>query len=67
MAETKLEWALEALRLPSDKRLCKCETPSVEVHMAQLCYLKCIKCGSAHSKALTLEQAQMYQNDSICA
>ena len=67
MAKTKLEWALEALRLSPEKRLCKCSDPSVEVHIAQLCYLKCVKCGFAHSKALTLAQAQMYQNDSICA
>ena len=67
MAETKLEWALEALRLPSDKRLCKCADPSVEVFMAQECYLKCMKCGGAHSAPLTLAQVKMYQTDSICA
>ena len=64
MAETKLEWALEALRISPARRLCQCEKPSVEIHMAQMCYLKC---GGAHSRALTLTQVEMYQNDVICA
>ena len=66
MTETKLEWALEALRISPARRLCQCENPSVEIHMAQVCYLKCMKCGGAHSRALTLAQVKMYQNDVIC-
>ena len=66
MAKTKLEWALEAHRLPSNKILCTCEEPSVEVFMTQVCYLKCTKCGTAHSAPLTLAQVKMYQNDLIC-
>jgi len=64
MAETKLEYALQVKLLP--KTLCVCEHPITELHIAQVVFIKCVKCGRACSKSITLKEAIKYQNDFIC-
>ena len=64
MAETKLEYALQAKIF--HKTLCKCEHPIVELHIAQVVFMKCVKCGRAYSKSITLKEAIKYQDDFIC-
>lgn len=64
MAETRLEYALMAR--PCTKVLCKCESPSVEMHMAQQVYMKCTKCGRPYTKGMTHTEAHRYQEDFIC-
>lgn len=64
MAETRLEYALQAR--PVTKNLCKCENPSVEMHLAQVCYMKCTKCGKPYTQALSHKEAHKYQDDCIC-
>jgi hypothetical protein len=64
MAETKLEYA--ALARPITKILCKCESPSVELHLAQQVYMECTKCGKPYTKGMSHKEAHKYQDDAIC-
>ena len=59
MAETKLEYALQARLLP--KILCNCERPIAELYVAQVLFTKCVKCGRAYSKSITLKEAIKYK------
>ena len=61
---TKLEMALRARRLESNK--CVCDKPEVGVHMARLVFLKCERCGRPLSTSLSHAEAKKYQNDNIC-
>lgn len=64
MDETKLEYAANAR--PIANVLCKCESPSVELHIAQQVYMKCSKCGKPYTQVMSHKEAQKYQNDCIC-
>lgn len=57
---TKLELFLRAHQL----KTC-CESPTI--HLAQVCFLKCEKCGAPLTKSFTLAQVQTVQDDLICA
>lgn len=63
MLDTKLEY--KCLSQLSENK-CSCGVP-LELHIAQMVFLKCPKCGMTHSKGLTLQEAQKFQDDFICA
>lgn len=58
---TKLELFLRAHTYHS----CECGGGSI-IHIAQVCFLKCEKCGAPLTRGFTLDEVKVVQDDLIC-
>ena len=56
---TKLELFLQAYKTKG----C-CGNPTI--HIAQICFLKCEKCGAPLTRGFTLDEVKVVQDDTIC-